>query len=82
MRPLVLFATEELDKMSKKMCEVEECEVPVVKEEYLDDAAKGAALLKIPTHTISEWGAPRHSLPADDTDYFGGGKSFKSTGTV
>ena len=65
--------------MSKKMCEVEDCDVPVVSEKYLDDAAKGGALLKIPTHTISEWGAPRHSLPADD-DYFGGGKSFKSTG--
>ena len=53
----MLFATEELDKMSKKMCEVEECEVPVVKEDYLDDAAKGAALLKIPT-TQSANGAP------------------------
>lgn len=65
--------------MSKKMSEVEDCDVPVVSEKFLDDAAKGGALLKIPTHTISEWGAPRHSLPADD-DYFGGGKSFKSTG--
>ena len=72
---------EELEKMSKKMVEVENCEIPVVDEEFLDDAAKGAALLKIPTHTISGWGAPRHSLPADDTDYFGGGKSYKSTGT-
>ena len=62
------------------MCEIEKYEVPVVSEAFLDDAAKGAALLKIPKHTISEWGAPRHSLPADDTDYFGGGKSFKSTG--
>ena len=68
--------------MNKKMCEVEDCDVPVVDEEYLDDAAKGAALLKIPTHTISSWGAARHSLPADDTDYFGGGKSFKSTGMI
>lgn len=66
--------------MSKKMNEVEACDVPVVSEEFLNDAVKGGALLKIPTHTISDWGAPRHSLPADDTDYFGGGKSFKSTG--
>ena len=60
------------------MEEVEECDVPVVSEDYLEDAAKGAALLKIPTTTISDWGAPRHSLPASDTDP--GGKSFKSMG--
>ena len=63
--------------MAKKMCEVEECDVPVVDEEFLSDAAKGAALLKIPSHTISSWGAPRHSLPVDEPDY---PKSFKSMG--
>ena len=68
--------------MSKKMTEVEDAEVPVVSIDFLNDASKGAALLKIPTHTISEWGAPRHSLPADETDYFGVGKSFKSMGMV
>lgn len=63
--------------MGKKMQEVEECDVPVVTEDFLADAAKGAALLKIPTHTISSWGAPRHSLPTDEPEY---GKSFKSKG--
>ena len=51
--------------------------MPVVGEEYLQDAAKGGALLKIPSHTLSSWGAPRHSLPADEP---GSGKSFKSKG--
>lgn len=50
--------------MNKKMQEMEECEVPVVSEDFLEDAGKGAALLKIPSHTISSWGAPRHSLPS------------------
>ena len=65
--------------MSKKMEDVQECDVPVVSEEFLEEAGKGAALLKIPGCTISEWGAPRHSLPADGTD-MDGGKSFKSFG--
>ena len=65
--------------MSAKMREVESCDVPVVSEDFLEDAAKGAALLKIPNYTISKWGAPRHSLPTDTID-FGGGKSYKSTG--
>ena len=72
-----LFSLEELDKASKRMVEVEECEVPVVGEDYLQDAVKGGALLKIPSHTISSWGAPRHSLPADEPD---SGRSFKSRG--
>lgn len=71
------LCAEEVDKMTKKMQEVEECDVPVVAEDFLVDAAKGAALLKIPSHTISSWGAPRHSLPTDEPDY---GKSFKSKG--
>ena len=66
--------------MSKKMGEVVECEVPVVDEEYLDDAGIGAALLKIPTHTISSWGAPRHSLPSTGEDMTDSGHSFKSAG--
>ena len=71
----------EVDKMNKKMKTVEECEVPVVSEDYLADAEKGAALLKISSHTISSWGAPRHSLPSqaeDLTDF--GSHSFKSAG--
>lgn len=47
---LSLLCAAELDKMGKKMQEVEECDVPVVTEDFLTDAAKGAALLKIPTH--------------------------------
>lgn len=71
----------EVDKMSKRMLEVEEYEVPVVDEDYLNDARSGGgALLKISSHTISSWGAPRHSLPsADMTD--DPGHSSKSTGT-
>ena len=70
----------EVDKMSKKMAKVEEVEVPVVTEEFLEDASKGGALLKIPSHTISSWGAPRHSLaaPEDETD---APMAFKSSGT-
>ncbi len=75
----VSVIAEELEKMSKKMVEVKECDVPVVSEDFLEEARKGAALLKIPGSTISEWGAPRHSLPAEGTDV-DGGKSFKSLG--
>ena len=66
--------------MSKKMEEVKECEVPVVNEDYLEASSKGGALLHIPGSTISDWGAPRHALPVEDEDFFGGGKSFKSKG--
>ena len=62
------------------MSEVGECEVPVVDEAYLEDARKGGALLKIPSHTISSWGAPRHSLTAEEMTDCGTG-SFKSSGT-
>ena len=63
------------------MAEVEEAEVPVVSDGYLEDATKGGALLKIPQHTISPWGAARTSLPAnDDVIDKASGKSFKSTG--
>ncbi|XP_064402675.1 poly [ADP-ribose] polymerase 1-like isoform X3 [Halichondria panicea] len=68
----------ELEKMSSRMVEVEDSDVPVVSEDYLEEAGKGAALLKIPSHTISDWGAPRHSLPS--SEYTDGGKSFKSQG--
>jgi poly [ADP-ribose] polymerase len=71
----------ELDKMNKKMKDVQECEVPVVAEDYLEDAEKGGALLKIPAHTISSWGAPRHSLPSPAEDLTdSGSQSFKSAG--
>ncbi len=64
--------------MSARMVDVSDLDIPVVSEDYLDDAAQGAALLKIPMYTISDWGAPRHSLPVDDIGP--GGKSFKSHG--
>jgi poly [ADP-ribose] polymerase len=67
--------------MNKKMKDVQECEVPVVAEDYLEDAEKGGALLKIPAHTISSWGAPRHSLPSPAEDLTdSGSQSFKSAG--
>lgn len=77
---MIVQRAEELEKMSKKMEEVKECEVPVVSEDYLEVASKGGALLHIPGSTISDWGAPRHALPMEDEDFFGGGKSFKSKG--
>ena len=56
--------------MSKKMEEVKSHDIPVVSEDYLADAAKGGALLKISSHTISSWGAPRDSFSGvpDDLD--------------
>ena len=65
--------------MSKKMKEVEECEVPVVGEGFLEDAGTGGALLKIPAHTISTWAASRTSLTAEEMTDCGPGKS---TGTI
>ena len=52
----------ELDKRTKVVDKIKECDVPVVDVEFLDDAAQGGALVKIPPHTISSWGAPRHTL--------------------
>ncbi|CAI8024368.1 Poly [ADP-ribose] polymerase 1 [Geodia barretti] len=77
---ICLSSQGEVDKNSKKMSEVGECEVPVVDEAYLEDARKGGALLKIPSHTISSWGAPRHSLTAEEMTDCGTG-SFKSSGS-
>ena len=50
--------------MSKMMKEVKSHDIPVVGEDYLADVAKGGALLKIPTHTISSWDSPRESVPS------------------
>ena len=74
------LCVDEVDKMNKKMKAVQECEVPVVAEDYLDDAKKGAALLKISSHTISSWGAPRHSLPSPAEDLTDFGSHSKSAG--
>ena len=60
----VLVCSGEVEKMSVKMKEVESCDVPVVDEVFLENAETGGALLKIPSHTISGWGAPRHALPS------------------
>eukprot|EP00731_Ephydatia_muelleri_P028216 Em0019g1089a len=54
----------EVEKMSKMMKEVKSHDIPVVGEDYLADVAKGGALLKIPTHTISSWDSPRESVPS------------------
>jgi poly [ADP-ribose] polymerase len=53
----------EIDKQSKNMNKVMECDVPVVPVDYLKDAAKGGALGKIAVHKISSWGASRDALP-------------------
>ncbi len=68
--------------MSVKMEEVEECDVPVVDVDYLDKAASGAALLKIPGSTISSWGAPRHSVSLDNVGTARDEKTFKSVGKM
>ncbi len=60
------------------MSAIKELDVPVVSIDFLDDATKGGALLKIPTHTISPWGAPRHSLAVEQPDL---GRAFKSKGS-
>ena len=66
--------------MSKKMEEVKSHDIPVVSEDYLADAAKGGALLKIPSHTISSWGAPRYSVPSTTDEHDGGPVLAKSKG--
>ena len=80
-KSLLTVCLDEVDKMSKKMEEVKGLEIPVVGEAFLEDAGKGGALLKIPSHTISPWGAPRHSLSSatEDTD---SASAFKSAGTL
>ena len=50
------FLLAEVDKMSKKMKEVQQNNVCVVSEEYLDDVQKGGGLVKIMAHKISSWG--------------------------
>ena len=42
--------------MSKKMKEVQQSNICVVSEEYLDDVQKGGGLVKIMAHKISSWG--------------------------
>lgn len=53
--PYLLFLAE-VDKMSKKMNEVQQNNICVVSEEYLDDVQKGGGLVKIMAHKISSWG--------------------------
>lgn len=66
--------------MSKMMKEVKSHDIPVVSEDYLADAAKGGALLKIPSHTISSWGAPRYSVPSATDEPDSGPALAKSKG--
>ena len=42
--------------MSKKMKEVQQSNICVVSEEYLDDVQNGGGLVKIMAHKISSWG--------------------------
>ena len=67
--------TAELTKGTKTMAEVEECKVPVVSLEFLEDAAEGDALGKIPKHTISPWAASRNTLVAPTKSRYELGKS-------
>ena len=57
------------------MSEVQECNVPVVDLKFLEDAAQGSALSKIPQHTISSWGASRDTLMAPTKSRYELGKS-------
>ncbi|XP_065898038.1 poly [ADP-ribose] polymerase 1-like isoform X3 [Dysidea avara] len=53
---LCISSKAEVDKMSKKMKEVQKNNVCVVSEDYLDDVQKGGGLVKIMAHKISSWG--------------------------
>lgn len=46
----------EVDKKSKKMCDAEKSNVPVVSEDYLEAVKKGGARLMIMQHSIVSWG--------------------------
>ena len=46
----------EVKKMSKKMQDAKKADIPVVSIDFLEDAEKGAAQLKIPAHNIATWG--------------------------
>ena len=65
---LCISSKAELEKstFTAKMGKVKHCDVPVVGVEFLEEAAKGGALSKIPSHTISSWGAPRQALAATE----------------
>lgn len=65
----------EVTSGSKKMLDAENKNVPIVDEGFLIDASKGEALSKIPLHTISSWGAPRHTLAVQEQS--GVSKAFK-----
>ena len=49
-------ATAEVKKMSKKIEEAESADVPVVADTFVEDAAAGAAELKIHAHKLANWG--------------------------
>ena len=61
----------EIDKQSKSINKVMDCDVPVVDVEYLDNIDSGGALAKITSHKISSWGAPRDVLPSKEETDFG-----------
>ena len=65
---LCISSKAELEKnaFTAKMERVKHFDVPVVGVEFLQEVAKGGAMSKIPSHTISSWGAPRQSLAATE----------------
>eukprot|EP00118_Oscarella_pearsei_P026283 m.309715 g.309715 ORF g.309715 m.309715 type:complete len:959 (+) comp47446_c0_seq1:38-2914(+) len=65
----------EVEKESKKIRDAEEADVPIVSVDFLEDAARGGALLKIPQYNLVSWGLNRKE--EDETD--GGAKVVKMT---
>ena len=56
MLKILVTSLAELDKMTKKMKEVQQSNINVVSEDYLDDVQQGGGLVKIMAHKISSWG--------------------------
>ncbi|XP_065832639.1 poly [ADP-ribose] polymerase 1-like [Oscarella lobularis] len=54
-----LSSEAEVDKGSGKIDAAESADVPIVSVDFLDDAAKGGALLKIPQYNLVSWGLNR-----------------------
>jgi poly [ADP-ribose] polymerase len=46
----------EVKKLGKRMQDAKKANIPIVSLDFLEDAVKGAAQLKIPTYSIATWG--------------------------
>ncbi len=66
----------------KRLWRVRDCDVPVVGEEFLKDAASGDALIKIPKHKISSWGEVRHSACLDSVGGMEDESKYIATGNA